>query len=103
MLDKKSRRVVIINNIQSDTIDQAIFILKNQRTANYTKQNNIVLEAQMIIDQYIRQVDRLKPVHGQRKTEKKNKRRHSASFVLITIAATVALLLVGFSVISHNI
>ena len=31
MTDKKSRRVVIINNIKSDTIDQAIFILKSDK------------------------------------------------------------------------
>lgn len=102
MLDKKSRRVVIINNIQSDTIDQAIFILKNQKSQNHTKQSNIVQEAQTIIDQYIRQVNRLKPIHGQNKTEKKGRKRNSASSVLMTILATAAFILTVFSIISHN-
>lgn len=101
MLDKKSRRVVIINNIQSDTIDQAIFILKNQKAASGTKQNNIVYEAQAIIDQYIRQVDRLKPVNGQYATKKRGRKRSFTSSVLTVAAAAVFILLV-FSVISHN-
>jgi hypothetical protein len=102
MIDKKSRRVVIINNIQSDTIDQAIFILKNQKAANCSKQNNIVHEAQTIIDQYIRQVDRLKPIYGQHSTKKRNRKRRFASSVLAIAAAAVFILLV-FSFISHNI
>lgn len=102
MLDKKSRRVVIINNIQSDTIDQAIFILKNQKAANCSKQNNIVHEAQTIIDQYIRQVDRLKPIHGQHTAKKRNRKRSFASSVLAIAAVAVFILLI-FSVISHNI
>lgn len=59
MIDKKSRRVVIINNIQSDTIDQAIFILKcDKRTPK--PDINIANEAQTIINNYIKQVERLK-------------------------------------------
>ena len=62
MIDKKSRRVVIINNIQSDTIDQAIFILKSDKSDVRAKgcDANIAKEAQTIINNYIRQVERLK-------------------------------------------
>ena len=102
MLDKKSRRVVIINNIQSDTIDQAIFILKNQKSANSTQEHNIVHEAQAIIDQYIRQVERLKAVNGRYKTENKNKSRRSASSVLMTVAATAAFMLTVFFIITYT-
>ena len=101
MLDKKSRRVVIINNIQSDTIDQAIFILKNQKVTNCTKQNNIVHEAQTIIDQYIRQVDRLKSAHGQQRPKQKKRSRSFASSVF-TIAITALFILLVFSVVAHN-
>ena len=61
MTDKKSRRVVIINNINSDTIDQAIFILKSdKRDGILYKSDKVVLEAQKIINNYIKQVERLK-------------------------------------------
>ncbi len=98
MLDKKSRRVVIINNIQSDTIDQAIFILKNQKAARCTPENNIVHEAQAIIDQYIRQVERLKTIHGQAKTN----RRDRKPSVLMTAMATAAFMLTVFFIITYT-
>ncbi len=62
MIDKKSRRVVIINNISSDTIDQAIFILKSDKTDVVSAKTDfsIVSEAQTIINNYIRQVEYLK-------------------------------------------
>ena len=59
MTDKKSRRVLIINNIKSDNIDQAIFILKND-SATKASNTSVSAEAQDIIDSYIRQVERLK-------------------------------------------
>ncbi len=61
MTDKKSRRVVIINNINSDNIDQAIFILKSDPAKpSKVVDSNIAKEAQSIIDNYIRQVERIK-------------------------------------------
>ncbi|MBR5614906.1 MAG: hypothetical protein IKW64_06395 [Clostridia bacterium] len=61
MTDKKSRRVVIINNIKSDTIDQAIFILKsNSRTNSDRINSSVAQEAQNIINSYIRQVELIK-------------------------------------------
>ena len=61
MTDKKSRRVVIINNINSDSIDQAIFILKSDPSVPSKAVNSsIAREAQSIIDNYIRQVERIK-------------------------------------------
>ena len=59
MTDKKSRRVLIINNIQSETIDQAIFILKSDRRSS--KPNpGIAGEAQRIINDYINRVEQNK-------------------------------------------
>ena len=49
MTDKKSRRVLIINNIKSDNIDQAIFILKND-SATKASNTSVSAEAQDIID-----------------------------------------------------
>lgn len=62
MTDRKSRKVLIINNIKSDTIDQAIFILKGETppSKSISVDTNIAGEAQEIIDRYIRQVERLK-------------------------------------------
>ena len=102
MLDKKSRRVVIINNIQSDTIDQAIFILKNQKSVSYTSENDIVHEAQSIIDQYIRQVGRLKAAHGQYKSGKKDRERTFTPSVIITAMATAAFMLTVFFIITYT-
>jgi len=98
MLDKKSRRVVIINNIQSDTIDQAIFILKTHKSVHCTSENNIVNEAQTIIDQYIRQVERLKNIDGPYKNNKKDRK----SPVLMTAIATAAFMLAAFFVITYT-
>lgn len=62
MTDRKARKVLIINNIKSDTIDQAIFILKGDPGVNKSVSfdTNAAAEAQEIIDRYIRQVERLK-------------------------------------------
>ena len=68
----------------------------------YDHYNYQIYEAQTIIDQYIRQVDRLKPVNGQYATKKRNRKRSIASSVL-TIAAAAVFILLVFSVISHNI
>lgn len=59
MTDKKSRRVIIINNIQSGTIDQAIFILKSDKSDVLPAGADISIanEAQNIINNYIRQVE----------------------------------------------
>ena len=54
MTAKSSRRVVIINNIKSDKIEQAIFILKGNNLQKPDK--GIIKEAQDIIDDYIKRV-----------------------------------------------
>ena len=74
MTDKKSRRVVIINNIKSDTIDQAIFILKSNVNENSRRVNTTVAqEAQDIINSYMRQVELIKSgTYPRRKKERAN-------------------------------
>ena len=99
MTDKKSKRVVIINNIKSDTIDQAIFILKDEvktKGMSFTEINASV-EAQEIINSYIRQVERLrtKPVRKQKKAK-------SPTLLLLLLAAT-SVLCVGLSIAVFNL
>ncbi len=88
MIDKKSRRVVIINNISSDTIDQAIFILKSDKTDVVSSKTDysIANEAQAIINNYIRQVEQLKSSKTSLKKEK-NKRKIPAWLSFIFTAA----------------
>ena len=91
MIDKKSRRVVIINNIQSDTIDQAIFILKSDKMASETKNfdADISVEAQKIIDNYINQVERLKKVQEPftANSKKRSKSKKPSFFLPVTLTA----------------
>ena len=55
MKDKQSKKVVIINDINSDTIERAILILRDAGTAQPVPQNSgIVAEAQNVINSYIR-------------------------------------------------
>lgn len=102
MIDKKSRRVVIINNIESDTIDQAIFILKSDKNGNSKTFNekNVAAEAQNIINNYIKQVERLKGLHGSDSSKK-----HRSPFFshLFTMALTAAFMLAVFFVAAYNL
>ena len=98
MIDKKSRRVVIINNIQSDTIDQAIFILKSDKpgVSQQKFDNDVAKEAQDIIDNYINQVERLKKIQGtQHHSRHKSGRAKRLSF-LLPVSLTAAFMLTVF-------
>ena len=54
MTAKSSRRVVIINNIKSDSIEQAIFILRGK--TNTKPDSSVLREAQEIIDNYVHKI-----------------------------------------------
>lgn len=60
MTAKKARRVVIINDIKSDMIEQAIFILKSNDLDQLPQAagSNLVAEAQNIINSYIGTLER---------------------------------------------
>jgi len=99
MTDKKSKRVVIINNIKSDTIDQAIFILKDEvgtKGMSFSEINASV-EAQEIINSYIRQVERLRS-----KPVKKQKKAKPPTLLFLLLAAT-SVLCVGLSIAVFNL
>ena len=58
MTDKKGKRAVIISNIRSKSIEQAIFILKSPETETKVDAGSLVIaEAQDIINSYIRRMD----------------------------------------------
>ncbi len=52
MVFKNKRQVVIINDIKSENIEQAIFILRNKTKGKETP-SDIVLEAERIINSFI--------------------------------------------------
>lgn len=86
MTDKKARNVVIINNIKSDIIDQAIFILKDPMSgkSQSTVTRDIAREAQKIIDDYIRQVNLLKGCdYSQEYSTRKNQRKTAARVLTV--------------------
>lgn len=59
MVDKKGKRAVVINNIKSGSIEQAIFILKTPACESPGRVGSaIVAEAQEIINSYISMVER---------------------------------------------
>ncbi len=79
MTDKKSRRVMIFNNIKSDTIDQAIFILKSSPLGNRPSDATAAGEAQEIINSYVHQVEKIR-------SGRKRKKSHSKALGLVLFA-----------------
>ncbi len=53
MREKNSKRVVIIDDIDSSSIEQAIFILRNGGTTGREPGTSIVSEAERIINAYV--------------------------------------------------
>ncbi len=98
MIDKKAKKVVIINNINSDTIDQAIFILKSVLPV-HSFDKNIVDEAQKIIDSYVRQVERLKDTG---KSRKRKSSRSNFFSTFLTVSLTAAFMLTVFFFAVYN-
>ena len=99
MQDKKSRQVFIINNIQSDSIDQAIFILKEPQSSTRFKftDENIADEAQKIINNYMHRVDKIKS------SERASQHKRGKVFpTLITVGITAAFMSAVFFTIVYN-
>lgn len=95
MTEKKSRRVVIINNIDSDTFDQAILILKSDAPSarSALSEKNIAAEAQSIIDNYIHQVNRITFSNDSDAAKKSKNHTHRAS--LFTAFVSLCFLCLG--------
>lgn len=89
MTAKSSRRVVIINNIKSDKIEQAIFIL---RGSNLQKPDrSIIKEAQDIIDDYVRKLggEKVLPPPPEFSSGRSKRRRMGAGLITIMISAII--------------
>ncbi len=61
MTKQKGKRAVIISNIKSETIEQAIFILKTPSYEQSAAGSSIVAEAQQIINSYIQTMEKIHP------------------------------------------
>ncbi len=96
MIDKKSRRVVIINNLRSHAIDQAIFILKDTAFQKVATEKDLVSEAQSIIDRYISQVECLK------ETSCSSPKKSGFLRTLTTITLTAVFMLAVFFALVYN-
>ncbi len=85
MIYGKSRNVVVIQNIDSSYVEQAILILKKNpgNKEFYASEEGIVIEAQRIIDQYNQ--NQINP--------QKNKWHRVLGYVLIGTAALISCLL----------
>ena len=79
----KSRNVIVVKNINSSYVEPAILILKKETDSKeyYGSGENIVLEAQRIIDQYVQN----------QQNRKQSKKGHSLRFLSICAAATLLL------------
>ena len=86
MVDKKGKRAVIINNIKSKSIEQAIFILKPRKTEECIDPGEYVIsEAQEIINSYIRRLEGTVP-----EVHKKSGKIMAAGVVLLTLIGFIA-------------
>ena len=97
MIAKSSRRVVIINNIKSDKIEQAIFILRGG--ADQKPDRFIVREAQEIIDNYIRRIEGEKRDYDFEETEmasfpKRRKKRRPLMKAVLAAAVLLASIII---------
>lgn len=73
MKEKNSKRVVIIDEIDSSTIEQAIFILRNNGTAVKPEKRTIVTEAERIINAYVQTIERTQLGINRRETRSRKK------------------------------
>ncbi len=93
MTDKKGKRAVIINNIRSKSIEQAIFILKSPEAEGSVDPGGfIIAEAQDIINSYIRRMEGTVPDRRERLLLKKIIAGGVVLLTLVTIAVIYALL-----------
>ena len=81
MINKSGKRAVIINNTHSDSIEQAIFILKAEKPCRSVG-SGIISEAQEIINSYINKVEGI-PYRPRRGF------RHKKAVLIASVAAAV--------------
>ena len=94
-----SKQVIVVNSPDRELFDQAIFILKDEvgtKGMSFSEINASV-EAQEIINSYIRQVERLRS-----KPVKKQKKAKPPTLLFLLLAAT-SVLCVGLSIAVFNL
>ena len=97
MLTKNSKRVIIIDKVKSDMIEQAIFILKGNENDAAAIECGIVAEAQGIIESYIKRMNKARA--GARAARlRAEKKRPLIPYFVITVAAMVVLALAVYAI-----
>lgn len=94
MTEKKGKRAVIISDIRSDSIEQAIFILKPQNNKSTQEVGGgIVAEAQEIINSYIKRVERANPLVNKRKKRQRICAFLSAAVTIVSLCVVLTIYL----------
>ncbi len=88
MREKNSKRVVIIDDIDSGSIEQAIFILRNSGRSGKTAGASIVSEAERIIGAYVQTMEKtqLGISRQEERSRRRNPRRNWRSRASVGIA-----------------
>ena len=87
MLNNCARKVYIINNLKSDKIEQAIFILKNGHEFSGRENSELATEAQKIINDYVNKIEKRKENYY-----KKDNKRKMSFFTVFTFLTAIGLL-----------
>lgn len=101
MGEKNSRRVVIIEDIDSNSIEQAIFILRNNGTIEKQGRGTIVREAERVINAYVQTLEKAQIGMGRKeiRSRKRNPNRNGKSafvgFACLVLAGILVLLLLN--------
>ena len=77
------RNIIILNNLNSNEIEQAIIILKKNKGENYNAETDVVAEAQKIIDDFI----------ARNRRQKRRIREVRSALVLAPVAAIFGLMM----------
>lgn len=96
MKENSRKKVVIIDNVYSDTIEQAIFILRNGGAVGRPVEAGagFLSEAQSIINAYAHTVERAngRSFHRERKSRKKDNGLRRATGVLLALLGTASVI-----------
>ncbi len=107
MKEKNSKRVVIIDDIDSCSIEQAIFILRNNGTEGPPERKTIVSEAERIINAYVQTIEKAQTGIYRREERSRRKNQHRRQkngpgvwFAMACFAMALGLILysVGFPI-----
>lgn len=91
MKDKQSKKVVIIEDIRSDTIEQAIFILRNHGgvVSEGSRGQRVIEEAQRVINAYVDTVEKAQSrlqTREKRARKPRREKRHGVTVGIMTFS-----------------